>query len=884
MLYLCTLGHLSLHDGEPSSPALLSESKSLVIVALLAVAPEHRMRREHMAELLWPGKDHENVRRSLRQALYYLSKHTDQRLVDDDDGHLCLGNSFDCDLWQLDRAIQAGRHEEVVEKYSGRFLERMERKLGQEVREWIDSQNRRISAARRDAFRELIRAAFDRNDHARAVSWAEKIAASEPLNDQAQLALIQTLKAARDDAAAMRAYESYRALLRSAVDDLPPKEVEEAIAGVRQALLEKDSWRPIARPLPKPLTQQTARRYAGVIFAAGALLGGGGLVLGLRAMAGSTPDSVPNASVHNLRGSLYLRLQEDPTAVWRLALEGSGAQLLPTDYEAEWVPSPNLRRFASIQQNPGGYDLVLGDAESGRSQLLLTGKADELPLGWSPDGRQLLVSMGSVADGDTAYHERLAVYDLATGDVRELAKRANRTAPASWSPDGTRIAFLTTKASPADLVVVNADGRNPVTLLSQENLHGQPLSWSPDGHYLSFVSTRSGDAQIFVIPREGGDPLRITHEAGNRRDAIWLSEAVLAFVWSRGGESDVWVVDRFSGETRRLTEISQVDNIFNQFPTGSEGSWIETLTIDVPATLAEGETVVLAVRASDNRGAAITSDGLPVRWFVSNSTVAEVIPVSREGQPSSQQVLALRALQPGSTELIASLADWRVDTLRVTVLPLFEDSLLKPVLDEMWSDGIRPDRWRSVGDPLPYTRPAGGPAQGGVFVNNGDQNHVSGVTSVRSFSLAEGLTIEAWGRMPFTGRHFEDYQIWVLGQLPDPNVVETFDLPILALMINGQASQATFQGPRQIALPFPETPAEWHRYALQIEPDGTVSILVDGLMIRRERAYLKGTELPGRVYVGLGGNSRGDVEIQHGLVRVWEGVRYKLGSLAEPNR
>jgi TolB protein len=58
-----------------------------------------------------------------------------------------------------------------------------------------------------------------------------------------------------------------------------------------------------------------------------------------------------------------------------------------------------------------------------------------------------------------------------------------------WSPDGTKIAFMSGNANqPIDVYAVNSDGSG-VTQLTSGGLNYYP-NWSPDGHQIAFVSAR----------------------------------------------------------------------------------------------------------------------------------------------------------------------------------------------------------------------------------------------------------------------------------------------------------------------------------------------------------------------------------------------------------
>jgi hypothetical protein len=107
----------------------------------------------------------------------------------------------------------------------------------------------------------------------------------------------------------------------------------------------------------------------------------------------------------------------------------------------------------------------------------------------------------------------------------------------AWSPDGSEIAF---DSLGTDIGVVRADGGPPRRVTSHA-INFTP-SWSRDGQWIYFASDRSGDFQIWKAPKTGesaGSPaIQITSGGGFRGfesfDAAYL-------YYSKGrGKSGLW--------------------------------------------------------------------------------------------------------------------------------------------------------------------------------------------------------------------------------------------------------------------------------------------------------------------------------------------------------
>lgn len=82
-----------------------------------------------------------------------------------------------------------------------------------------------------------------------------------------------------------------------------------------------------------------------------------------------------------------------------------------------------------------------------------------------------------------------------------------------WSPDGRWIAFdAKLKRRPA-VVLVSADGGQPIPRVEDESENMVP-SWSRDGQWIYFASNRSGQDQVWKVPAQGGQALQVTRDGG----------------------------------------------------------------------------------------------------------------------------------------------------------------------------------------------------------------------------------------------------------------------------------------------------------------------------------------------------------------------------------
>ena len=104
------------------------------------------------------------------------------------------------------------------------------------------------------------------------------------------------------------------------------------------------------------------------------------------------------------------------------------------------------------------------------------------------------------------------------------------------SPDGTQVAFVvTTIDADADeyrsrIWLVPADGSVPPRPLTSGEKADTAPRWSPDGTRIAFLSTRGGKPQLYVLAIDGGEARKVTDQPEGAGEAAWSPDgARLAF-------------------------------------------------------------------------------------------------------------------------------------------------------------------------------------------------------------------------------------------------------------------------------------------------------------------------------------------------------------------
>lgn len=112
----------------------------------------------------------------------------------------------------------------------------------------------------------------------------------------------------------------------------------------------------------------------------------------------------------------------------------------------------------------------------------------------------------------------------------------------AYSPDGTRIAFCSSRDGGFDLYVMDADGTGLRRIAQLAGMQARP-AWSPDGRRLAFTWNRAGTYEVHAVNLDGTGRVPLTGGAERSDYPAWHPDGgSVVFVGERGGRFDLYRV------------------------------------------------------------------------------------------------------------------------------------------------------------------------------------------------------------------------------------------------------------------------------------------------------------------------------------------------------
>jgi Tol biopolymer transport system component len=283
----------------------------------------------------------------------------------------------------------------------------------------------------------------------------------------------------------------------------------------------------------------------------------------------------PIAWTPDAKHLLVMRQSAEGQSIHRMAVDvvegeqGNEQVIVPPQRRGRLVSfalSPDGGRLALLFDRGGRSEMVLRDVQRGNEEVFLQDDSALNGFAWTPDGQSLIFSsfrlgrpslfrkfLGSSAEpvplagaGSEASHPSVAktregklrisyfvsrvdtnLWDFEldskqkpSGEAKRITLSDRRDDSGRFSPDGKRIAFLSTRNARRELFVAQADGSQVRRLAGGDRQNIFELRWSPDGERILYLELDAKGPRLGIVAAGGGVPCHLP-VVGEIFDPAW---------------------------------------------------------------------------------------------------------------------------------------------------------------------------------------------------------------------------------------------------------------------------------------------------------------------------------------------------------------------------
>lgn len=292
--------------------------------------------------------------------------------------------------------------------------------------------------------------------------------------------------------------------------------------------------------------------------------------------------------------------------IWRVHVSSGKSHRLTThvarDRSAAWSPDGRSIAFVSSRYGPAKIHVMDAAGERlGVRQLTGDAFSDASPV-WSPDGRWIFFT----SSRDDHFYSR-AIYRVAAGggapERLTPADDARNNLP-SFSPDGSRVAYISDRAGFLNIWTMRPDGSDhrQITDVPQDQdypendyIQTMGLRWSPDGGQLLYFSNREGNLDLWRVEVATRRSEVIGARDGSHHPVGWVDSETVAYVYeSYQVPPDLFVL-KPGGERKQVTFSGRAVYQAEHFDRLESVSWRSQDGVRVhgylrlPSTIREGD-------------------------------------------------------------------------------------------------------------------------------------------------------------------------------------------------------------------------------------------------------------------------------------------------------
>jgi TolB protein len=160
----------------------------------------------------------------------------------------------------------------------------------------------------------------------------------------------------------------------------------------------------------------------------------------------------------------------------------------------------------------GQSDLFLMSRTGEIVRNLTNSAADEVSPTFSPDGTKIAY-VSSAAGAPQIY-----VMNISGGSGQRITHQGGYNYAPDWGPNNV-IVYASMEGSASDLFAIDPNGERVQRLTQSQGVNKDP-TWSPDGRYIAFYSRRSGGSGVYLMSSDGRHQFMVS-KGGGRSNLAW---------------------------------------------------------------------------------------------------------------------------------------------------------------------------------------------------------------------------------------------------------------------------------------------------------------------------------------------------------------------------
>jgi TolB protein len=195
-----------------------------------------------------------------------------------------------------------------------------------------------------------------------------------------------------------------------------------------------------------------------------------------------------------------------------VAMIYQGTQETPTNARGQnWLPaySPDGGRIAFTSNRDGNPELYVMNRDGSNVRRLTQHPAIDTTPTWSPSGTQIAFT------SDRSGSPQIYIIGADGSGVRRMTTAESYADRPTWSPPPfNEIAFAGRTGPGYDIKVYDLASGQTKQITFGEGSNESP-AYSPNGRHLAFVSTRGGRANVYTVGRDGQGLRQVTRDGNN---------------------------------------------------------------------------------------------------------------------------------------------------------------------------------------------------------------------------------------------------------------------------------------------------------------------------------------------------------------------------------